>query len=203
MQSSVMEKIFALESPLQLVKWRKQIHKSMSTAFAIYSVVSEVCRVKNCISNSQDKFSDVKNATYKQDTLDKVLYFVKRLWKVRYEHLLLDGTLPKGNERSPILCELQNSYIELIDDMLGVYYRPPSLQYYIMDYSASVGRLALQLPEDTWELWIGNYVEYLAATAVGPDHAGYFLKNFDTCFDLLLNEVDTLNSQIAWWLPVK
>ena len=198
-----MEKIFALESPLQRVRWRKQIHKSISTAFAIYSVVSEVCRVKNCINSSQDKFTNVKNATYKQETLDKVLYFVKRLWKVRYEHLLLDGTLPKGNQHSPILCKLQNSYIELVDEMLEVYYRPASLQYYIMDYSASVGRLAIQLPSDTWELWIGNYVEYLAATAVGPDHTGYFLKDFNTCFDLLLKETDILNTQIAWWLPVQ
>lgn len=192
-----------MESPLQRVRWRKQIHKSISTAFAIYSVVSEVCRVKNCINSSQDKFTNVKNATYKQETLDKVLYFVKRLWKVRYEHLLLDGTLPKGNQHSPILCKLQNSYIELVDEMLEVYYRPASLQYYIMDYSASVGRLAIQLPSDTWELWIGNYVEYLAATAVGPDHTGYFLKDFNTCFDLLLKETDILNTQIAWWLPVQ
>lgn len=197
-----MEKIFALESPLKRVKWRKQIHKSISTVFAIYSVVSEVCRVKNCINRSQDKFSDVKNTTYKHETLDEVLYFVQRLWRARYEHLLLDGSLPRNNKTS-ILCELQNSHIELIDEMLEVYYRPPSLQYYIMDYSAAVGQLVMHLPMDTWELWIGNYVEYLAATAVGPDHAGYFLQNFDTCFNLLSSEVDTMNSQIAWWLPVK
>lgn len=196
-----MEKIFALESPLERVKWRKQIHKSISTVFAIYSVVSEVCRVKNCINSSQDKFSVTKNTTHSHETMDKVLYFVRRMWKARYEHLLLDGTLPKSS--SPILCELQNSYIKLIDEMLGVYYKPPSLQYYIMDYSASVGQLAIQLPADTWETWIGNYVEYLAATAVGPDRTGYFLQNFDTCFDLLSSEVDTMNSQIAWWLPVK
>ena len=195
--------MFVLESPLQRVKWRRQIHKSISSVFAIYSVISEVCRVKNCINSSLDKFSDVKNATYSHETLDKVLYFVQRLWKGRYEHLLLDGTLPRNIKNTPILCELQNSDIELIDEMLEIYYRPPSLQYYIMDYSASVGQLAIQLPTDTWELWIGNYVEYLAATAVGPDHVGYFLQNFDSCFNVLSSDVDTMNAQIAWWLPVK
>ena len=198
-----MEKIFALEVPLERVKWRKQIHKSISTVFTIYSVVSEVCRVKNCINSSQDKFSNVKNTTYNHGTLDKVLYFIQRMWKARYQHLLHDGTLPKSYKGSPILCELENSHIELVDEMLEVYYKPASLQYYIMDYSALVGQLAIQLPTDTWELWIGNYVEYLATTAVAPDHVGYFLQNFDTCFTVLLNEVDTMSSQIVWWLPVK
>ena len=202
-QSSVMEKIFALEVPLERVKWRNQIHKSISTVFAIYSVVSEVCRVKNCINSSQDKFSDVNNTTYNHEILDKVLYFIQRMWKARYQHLLLDGTLPRSYKGSPILCEVENSSIELINEMLKVYYKPASLQYYIMDYSALVGRLAIQLPTDTWELWIGNYVEYLAATAVGPDHVGYFLQNFNTCFTLLLSEVDTMTTQIVWWLPVK
>lgn len=198
-----MEKIFALESPLERVKWRTQLHKSISTVFAIYSVVSEVCRVKNCINSSQDKFSDIKNATYEHQTMNRILYFVQRLWKARYQHLLLDGILPRTYKSSPILCELQNSDIELIDEMLEVYYKPASLQYFIMDYSATVGQLAIQLPTDTWELWIGNYIEYLAMTAVGPDHVGYFLQNFDTCFTLLSSEGDTMNSQIAWWLPVK
>ena len=202
-QSSVIEKIFALKLPLERVRWKKQIHKSISTVFAIYSVVSEVCRIKNCINSSQDKFSNVKNDTYNHKTLDKVLYFIKRMWKARYQRLLLDGTLPRGYKGSPILCELGNSHIELINEMLEVYYKPASLQYYIMDYSALVGQLAIQLPRDTWELWIGNYVEYLAATAVGPDHVGYFLQNFDTCFALLLSEVDTMTTQIVWWLPVK
>ena len=198
-----MEKIFALESPLERVKWRNQIHKSISTVFSIYSVISEVCRVKNCINSSQDRFSDIKNATFKYETLDKISYFVQRLWKARYEHLLRDGTLPTSFNGSPVLCELQNSQIELIDKMLEVYYKPASLQYYLMDYSASVGKLSIQLPADTWELWIGNYVEYLAATAVGPDHVGYFLQNFDTCFSLLSSNINTLNTQIAWWLPIK
>ena len=188
---------------MERVKWRKQIHKSISAVFAIYSVISEVCKVKECINTSQDKFSDVKYSTYGHEMLDKVLYFVQRMWRGRYRHLLLDGTLPRSYKDSPILCELQNSYIELIDEMLEVYYQPPSFQYYIMDYSASVGQLVIHLPTDTWELWIGNYVEYLAATAVGPDHTGYFLQNFGSCFALLLSEEDTMSSQIAWWLPVK
>ena len=139
-QSSVMEKIFASEVPLERVKWRKQIHKSISTVFTIYSVVSEVCRVKNCINGSQDKFSNVKNTTYKYEILNKVSYFVQRLWKARYEHLLLDGTLPRSFKGSPILCERQNSDIERIDEMLEVYYQPASLQYYIMD-SQPVGSI--------------------------------------------------------------
>ena len=170
-----MEKIFALKVPLKQVIWRKQIHKSVSCNF----VVSEVCQVKDCTKSSQDKFSDVNNATYNHEILDKVLYFIKRMWKARHQ---LDDTLPRSYKGSPILCELENSNIELIDEMLDheVYYKPASLQH-IMDNSALVGQLAIQLPRDTWELWIGNYVEYLAPTAVGLNHVAYFLQNFDTC----------------------
>jgi len=196
-----MEQIFALELPYQQVKWRKQLHKSVSSVFTIYSVISEVCKVKKCITSSQDKFSDGSNTTHKYKTMNKVSYFVHRLWQARYKHLISDGTLPNTFKGSSILCEQDNSDIELIYDMLELYYQPASLQYFIMDYSAAVGKLAIQLPTDTWELWIGNYVEYIAANSVGPDHVGYFLQNFDSCFTLITSDSNIMDSQFAWWLP--
>ena len=202
MQSSVMEQIFALELPFQQVKWRKQLHKSVSTAFTIYSVISEVCKIKKCITSSQDKFSDGNNDTYRYEIMNKVSYFVHRLWQARYIHLFTDGTLPNTFKGSSILCEQDNSGIELIYELLELYYQPASLQYFIMDYSARVGKLAIQLPVDTWELWIGNYLEYIVANSVGPDYVGYFLQNFDSCFTLITSDSDTMDSHFTWWLPM-
>ena len=201
MQSSVMEQIFALELPFQQVKWRKQLHKSVSTAFTIYSVISEVCKIKKCITSSQDKFSGGSNDAHRYEIMNEVSYFVLRLWQGRYKHLVSDGTLPNSIKGSSILCEQDNSDIELIYELLELYYQPASLQYFIMDYSARVGKLAIQLPVDTWELWLGNYVEYIVANSVGPDYVGYFLQNFDSCFTLLVSDSD-MDSQFAWWLPM-
>ena len=45
----------------------------------------------------------------------------------------------------------------------------------------SVMNYVTKVPDSTWELWMGNYIEYLVSLAVGVEHVGAFLKHFELC----------------------
>ena len=55
-----------------------------------------------------------------------------------------------------------------------------------MGFVEEVAQLVRVLPPDTWNLWMGNYVEYLAASVVRVEHVGLFLQHFDSCVRIAL-----------------
>ena len=49
------------------------------------------------------------------------------------------------------------------------------------EFVKTVVKLVKKIPTSTWEIWIGNYVEFLSSVAVGTENVGAFLQNFEHC----------------------
>ena len=66
--------------------------------------------------------------------------------------------------------------------------RELELQRDTKTYVVTVVKHLANLPNDTRELWLGNYVESLAATVASPELVGQLLRDISTC----VNEFYTL-----------
>ena len=51
----------------------------------------------------------------------------------------------------------------------------------VEEFVKTVVKLVRKIPTSTWEIWTGNYVEFLSSVAVGTEHVGAFLQNFELC----------------------
>ena len=104
-----------------------------------------------------------------------------QLWTTRYRTLMEQGLLPDGVHNTAeegVLCENmneKNSKAELESATTAL--EESGLQTFVQSATANVERL----PDDTWELWTGNYVEYIATTAVEVDLVGAFLRHYGSC----------------------
>ena len=135
-----------------------------------------------------DKFveGDLDDKTVK--TLDdKVLYFVHRLWSVRYRTLMNKKQLPselQSYSGEGLLCEEGTSerdreaFKEAERILEGVRFGA---------YVTEMSLLVRGLPVDTWELWVGNFIEYVVAASgavTDVEFVGLFLKAFGSCIVL-------------------
>ncbi len=179
-QTVVMESVFALPLPSSAIDWPPGDGvKAVATAVMIYSMLEHVCLQQTCTSTSTDKFLEHSN----QRITDKQLYFVHQLWSTRYQPLMEKGQLPRTNiddagEKATILCgdqtDKDRQQIKAVLTTAG-----------LDGFSERVGVLVKDLPVDTWELWVGNYVEYVTASAVDVKYVGVFLMEMATCMEFV------------------
>ena len=91
---------------------------------------------------------------------------------MRYGHLmdskLIPSSLPKG-----LSCRTSRFTAQDISEALT--------SEHVKSFVSNVTKLATELPTDTWELWLGNYIEYLVFLAVDIDRVGAFLKDLELC----------------------
>ena len=178
-QTLVVENMFATALPTEAVQWSTSHRKAIATSIVIHRLLFEVCQRRHCRGVKDDRFLD--NQSLK--LLQGELYFVYQLWTTRYRALMEEGPLPNGvydptSTSEGILCERMSSKEskaerETVTESLSA----AGLQEYVEHVAGAVGRL----PDETWELWTGNYVEYLSTTAVQVEMVGAFLRHYGSC----------------------
>lgn len=180
-QTALMEEVFSLTPPTELVEWPSRERKTIATSVLIHAMLKELCKDrKSCRHAKSDNFLDNPNIK----PLHGGFYFVYQLWTTRYRRLMELGRLPDGvhsETEESILCERmkrKDSKV-LVEEVTNVL-TELGVDDYVGKVSANIGKL----PEDTWELWTGNFVEYLASTAVEIQLVGAFLRHFGSCLDL-------------------
>ena len=176
-QTEIMEKVFALVVPLNEIEWSGAHAKAVGTSLLMYLMLKQVCQYQHCITASSDGFLDDHGPKVAEN---KALYFVYQLWTTRYRTLMERGHLPSTYEGA-VLCESGNMEKQLSQRALSAL---EGVEF--TGFVEEVARLVRGLPPDTWNLWMGNYVEYLAASVVRVEHVGLFLQHFDTCVSIAL-----------------
>ena len=177
-QTALMEEVFSIAVPTESVEWSSRQQKTIATSVLIHTLLSEVCRRRTCRRVKNDSFLDNK----KLKPLEGDFYFVYQLWTTRYRTLMEKGQLPNGvhgtTDEQGVLCESMNkedSKVEL--KAVTTILEGSGLHTFVQQVAADIE----QLPEDTWELWTGNYVEYIATTAVEVQLVGAFLRHYGSC----------------------
>ena len=191
-QTELVERMFSVPPPLvdETLQWRTGKAKTMATAILIYRLLEGVCKHQACADVHTDKFveSNLDDSNNIVEILsNKVLYFIHRLWSARYRTLMDKNQLPSqlhSYSGEGMLCEegaserdreaFQEAERVLEGIKFGVYVTEMSL-------------LVRGLPVDTWELWVGNFVEYIIAASgavADVEHVGMFLKTFSSCIML-------------------
>lgn len=187
-QTELVEKIFSIPLPLSdgRLKWRSEKARTIATSLFIHRILENICNYHVCADVHTDKFvaeSVDSSKEMEKSFSDKVIYFVHRLWSARYRTLMerrqLPGALGNGEER--MLCEgglteVDKEFIKEAERVLeGARFGA---------YVTEIAELVRALPEDTWELWVGNFIEYIVIATGAVENAkfvGLFLKTFASC----------------------
>ena len=178
-QTEVMERIFSLPLPIERAAWSSDHTKRVATSLLIYSVLENVCQRRDCTSASKDRFLNQTDLNMS----NKGLYFVHRLWTTRYRTLMGKGELPSvfaaGSDLDGVLCEEgDGAQVVLVEEILDAL-EAAGWSSFVDEVRTRA--IAKQLPEETWELWMGNYVEFVAAHSMPVEYVGLFLKYFGSC----------------------
>ena len=179
-QTEVMETVFALPLPVNEIKWTDAHVRAVGTSILVYYMLKHVCQYQHCVTASSDRFLD--NNELKM--ADNAFYFVYRLWTTRYRNLMEKGQLPAYyHDKTGILCESDS-----VDEHRLLTKRALSALEGVdlRGFTEEVAKLVRGLPRSTWDLWVGNYVEYLAASAVKVEHVALFLQHFHSCVRFVL-----------------
>ena len=167
-QTETVERLFSL--PLPTKKWPNSRTLAVATALLIDNLLTSVCSQQNCASEEDVS----KDTAPPSDGPERRRHFINQLWKTRYEPLMEEGKLPRAlTMGKAILCEKDASLAKMV--------RPALKDIDYTSFTSEAGSLVALLPADTWELWMGNYIEYIAATAVDVQYVGPFLKYMETC----------------------
>lgn len=187
-QTELVEKMFSVPLPLadETLQWRTAKTRATATALLIYRLCENMCKYQTCADIHTDKFveSDIDESQEKILS-DKVLYFVHRLWSTRYRTLMQKKQLPSQlHNRESILCE--GGATE--EDMAAIKEADRVLQGVKFGaYVIEMAQLVRGLPRDTWELWVGNFIEYVvvaSGTVEDVKEVGVYLKMFSSCIVL-------------------
>ena len=199
-QTELVERIFSLPLPLgyehkashsrhEHAQWDSPHQRRIAAALLIFRLLEKVCAYQSCTEPSKDRFYDPTGAHgsgsgRQKETMNRYAYFVHQLWDTRYRQLMTGGELPREFPNGEhVLCEggdsedIQSAILagKKIDD--DVHYGT---------YLEQVSHLIRGLPADTWQLWVGNYIEYIAANVLSQvNQVGVFLKHFSTCTKIL------------------
>ena len=167
--------MFAAAIPFEHITDRKL--KTVSAAYLVHKALNGVCRKKKCSTPEEDPFfasgnKDGSDAASEAAQTDPALYLIHRLWRTRFKHImeskLIPSSLPKG-----LSCRNTQFTTQDVSQAMT----PTQVKSFV----SAVTKHVAHLPADTWELWLGNYIEYIASLAVDVDKVGAFLKDFEHC----------------------
>ena len=175
-QTKVAEKLYQLSLPINAYHWSSGRPKWIATSLLLFQAMQHVCTHQRCERSVTDKFRDGYQGDDSALSDTGAIYFMHRLWSTRYRTLMADGKLPNSLPDSDILCEREWNREEIGEAKTAAH------TAMFGEYAQSVGALVEELPGDTWELWVGNYVEFVVANAVpSVEYVGVFLKHFSSC----------------------
>ena len=185
-QTDVVKKIFSVPLPLteETIKWTSDNTRAIATSLLIYRLLENICEYQVCGDVLTDRYVESSIDEIKVKELsDKVLYFVYRLWSTRYRTLMHKKQLPSDtSSRGNILCgggqrEVEKKSLREAESVLA------GMKFGA--YITGIAQLVRGLPRDTWELWVGNFVEYVVLASRSVDSARYvglYLQLFSSCF---------------------
>ena len=178
-QTTSVERLFALPLPTTGVLFPSPHHRSVATSILIHKFIVSVCALRSCVSPSQDPSSPSSSLSEEVRKMDTAAYLVHRLWRGRYARLMEEGKLPStlGGGQA-VLCEAgeRGALLKVLTETLEVLNGN-----HVKEHGDSVAVLLGELPGDTWEIWVGNYVEYVAMSTVDVHHVGVFIKHLTSC----------------------
>lgn len=190
-QTELAERIFSLPLPLhsnyesshghEHIRWRDMHEQRIGTAILIFKLLEQICKYHSC---ANDQFTEPLNPTLSVPPNPQG-HFIHQLWSTRYKHLMDRGELPtsfrdSGGESDSILCEDGDGKdVQAASAVI-------SRDVHYGAYLEQVSQLVRGLPDDTWQLWVGNYVEFVVASVLqDAKHVGLFLKHVNSCIILL------------------
>ena len=179
-QSEVMEQVFALSLPFTEVGWRGENLRTIAGGMVMHAAVTAVCTRMKCVSPDNDRF--IEDGVKPEQFYSAGEYLVYRLWSSRYKRLMAVGQQADKfaevtSARKGILCEGGALPALFFQGIAMKLQKETSLNKYI----AELPKLIQRLPQDTWELWFGNYLEFMTANVVELKYVGLFLKHFGSC----------------------
>ncbi len=189
-QTELMTKIFLLPLPFDSIEkphrhkhaqWTSDQERLIGTAILIHRILVKVCSFRKCMDNT--KFLTPHTVpvlnNYRQSAL-----FVYQLWSTRYRTLMVKGELPlEVPNGASILCE--NNTAEVREVAIRVDLDITEDIHYGA-YVEQIGYLVRGLPEQTWQLWMGNFIESVAYQVVrDPQYVGLYLRHLNSCVTFL------------------
>ena len=188
-QTQIVEKIFASTPPLS--RWMDRTRsKAIALTLLLDRLFERVCTRKKCFSLIEEGLWNRYNTTYQVVVKRVSTYQLFKLHKIRYKltGIVLEDSIqdtnPWGDEYSGVLCEGVGLYEDLVrrvsEEMDGD--SKPIFNAYVQN----IANFVAQLPDDTWEIWLGNYIEGLILTVseVPMEMVGNFLKYSFSCLEL-------------------
>lgn len=180
-QTEIAKQIFDLPLPIHISHWSSTRAKRIATSILLFQTLLKICTSHNCVRYISDKFKD---ALFEENSLSdtEATYFVHRLWTTRYRTLMEKHQLPSSLANGDrVLCEGNSHMSE--EELAEV--REAKMESNRFDfgmYAQQVGQIVQELPNESWELWVGNYVEFIVANAVSDvNYVGVFLEHFSSC----------------------
>lgn len=179
-QSEVMERVFSLSLPFTEVDWHGANLRAIAGGMVMHAAVKAVCAKMGCVSPDEDKY--IEEGVKPEQFHSAGEYLVYRLWSIRYKRLMAIGQQAAEfagvtSSRKGILCEggaLPPLFFQGVSMKLK---KETNLNKYVSE----LPKLIQHLPRDTWELWFGNYLEFMTASVVELKYVGLFLKHFGSC----------------------
>ena len=182
-QTKVAEKLFELPLPIHAIQWSSTRAKRIATSILLFQTLLKICTSQNCVRYVSDKFKD---SFFDENSLADTgaTYFIHRLWTTRYRTLMERKQLPRSlplTGQARVLCEGDSHMSEEeLAEMREAKIETNGYDFGI--YAQHVGQMVQELPSDSWELWVGNYVEFIVANAVSDvKYVGVFLEHFSSC----------------------
>ena len=185
-QTPIVEKIFSQKIPVGEENTRT---KCIAMVLLIDGIFERVCARKRCLGLIEEGLWNRYNTTSQVVVKRKSTYQLFKLYKIRYmlTQKILEYSIQDNNiwsdEYSGMLCEGGDLYEDLVRNVLDEMYckrNKPQVQVYLQN----IANLVARLPDATWELWLGKYIEYLALQTLPSEIVGNFFKYSFTCLEV-------------------
>ncbi|XP_065182659.1 hypoxia-inducible factor 1-alpha inhibitor-like, partial [Sycon ciliatum] len=150
--------------------WDAQ-QRALAATMAAHSMLEVVCSTGSC-STAGDKPPLYRKLAAR--------HFLMTVFSARYQPMLTSGLLlPPEHEWSSPLCDGGANVTELAREAIGASYAEFSEE--VSTFSRSVLSTVSKLPSETVTVWLGNYVEFLGAQYVQPEHIAHWLRDASEC----------------------
>ena len=179
-QTAIMEDVFALQLPTTIFHWSDSRVEAVAGSVLVNRAVTEVCKLRKCPHPDNDYFASPNLPT----GLDSSDYLVHKLWTTRFQRLMEKGEQSnyftddeRTSHRKALLCENDTSLSHSHKLEIAEWLKKVNMDNYLN----RLRELVAKLPSDTWEIWFGNYLEYITANVVSLQHVGLFLRHSNSC----------------------
>ncbi|KAI6653760.1 hypothetical protein LOD99_3264 [Oopsacas minuta] len=185
-QTPIVKRIFSHDVPISEENER---NKAISTVLIIDGIFDRVCARKKCLGLIEEELWNRYNTTYQVVLKRKSTYQLFKMYKIRYKltQRVLEYSIgshsPWSDEYNGMLCEGEELYEELVRDVIKEMYSGRN-KVLLNAYLQNIANLVAKLPNDTWEIWLGNYIEFLAFNTVPVEMVGNFFKHSFSCLEI-------------------